>query len=90
MRNRPEHRPALPDCVCLVQIQYAAVQAWDQGQPKSTAKAGEYNHDMSAYKKLAEEAMKLAKDDKLPEAYPKTKELERSSTTGPRTCMRPT
>ncbi len=48
-----------------------------KAEPKSTAKAGEYNHDMSAYKKLAEEAMKLAKDDKLPEAYPKTKELEK-------------
>jgi hypothetical protein len=45
--------------------------------PKAEAKSGDYNHDMSAYKKLAEEAMKLAKEDKLAEAFPKTKELEK-------------
>lgn len=36
-----------------------------------------YNHDMSAYKKLAEDALKLAKDNNLPAAYAKTKDLEK-------------
>ena len=44
---------------------------------KTEAKAGEYKHDMSAYKKLAKEAMVLAKADKLAEAHPKTRELEK-------------
>ena len=44
----------------------------------SAAKAGDYNHDMSEYQKLASEAMKLAGDDKLAEAYPKTKDLEKA------------
>ena len=33
---------------------------------------------MSEYQKLASEAMKLAGDDKLAEAYPKTKDLEKA------------
>ena len=33
---------------------------------------------MSAYKKIAEEALALAKEGKLAEAYPKTKELEKA------------
>jgi hypothetical protein len=37
-----------------------------------------YNHDMSPYKKIAGEAVKLAKEDKLAEAFPKTKELEKA------------
>jgi hypothetical protein len=45
---------------------------------KTQAKSLEYNHDMSEYKKLASEAMKLAGDNKLAEAYPKTKELEKA------------
>ncbi len=45
---------------------------------KPAAKSADYNHDMSAYKTLAEEALKLAKANKLAEAYPKTKELEKA------------
>ena len=45
---------------------------------KAEAKSGDYNHDMSEYKKLASEAMKLAGDGKLAEAFPKTKELEKA------------
>jgi hypothetical protein len=44
----------------------------------TAAASATYNHDMSAYKKLAEEAMKLAKDGKLAEAFPKSKELEKT------------
>jgi len=46
--------------------------------PKGGAAAATYNHDMTAYKKIAEDALKLAKEGKLAEAYPKTKELEKS------------
>jgi hypothetical protein len=45
---------------------------------KTGAKSGDYNRDMSEYKKLASEAMKLAGDDKLAEAFPKTKDLEKA------------
>jgi hypothetical protein len=45
---------------------------------KSGPKAADYNHDMSEYKNLASEAMKLAGDDKLAEAFPVTKDLEKA------------
>lgn len=45
---------------------------------KKGAKSGDYNHDMSEYKRLASEALKLAGEDKLAEAFPKTKELEKT------------
>lgn len=50
--------------------------------PKGAAATAAYNHDMSAYKKIAEEALKLAKEGKLAEAYPKTKELEKAYDNG--------
>jgi hypothetical protein len=50
----------------------------DTAPSKSGAKSGDYNHDMSEYKKLASEAMKLAGDDKLAEAFPKAKDLEKA------------
>ena len=37
-----------------------------------------YNHDMSAYKALAEAALQAVKDGKLPVAVAKTKELEKA------------
>jgi len=49
---------------------------------KTGANSAAYNHDMSEYKKLASEAMQLAGDDKLAEAYPKTKELEKAYDNG--------
>jgi len=39
--------------------------------------AGTYNHDMSAYKKLAQDALEKAKEDKLAEAHPITMQLEK-------------
>ena len=57
------------------------VSCKDNAAPSKTgagAKAADYNHDMSEYKKLASEAMKLAGDDKLAEAFPKTKDLEKA------------
>jgi hypothetical protein len=45
---------------------------------KAGAKSADYNHDMSEYQKLASEAMKLAGDDKLAEAFPITKDLEKA------------
>ncbi len=48
------------------------------GAAKSEGSAAAYNHDMSKYKGLAEDAMKLAKDDDLAKAFPKTKELEKA------------
>jgi hypothetical protein len=58
----------------------------DSGRPasskNSTTTSATYNHDMSAYKKLAEDAMKLANDGKLAEAFPKTKELEKAFDSG--------
>ncbi len=46
------------------------------------ANSGAYNHDMSEYKRLASEAMQLAGDDKLAEAFPKTKALEKAFDNG--------
>jgi hypothetical protein len=55
------------------------VSCSDNAAPSKTgAKSADYNHDMSEYKKLASEAMKLAGDDKLAEAFPKTKDLEKA------------
>jgi hypothetical protein len=54
------------------------VSCKDATAPKGAATTAAYNHDTSAYKKIAEDAMKLAKDGKLAEAYPKTKELEKA------------
>lgn len=45
---------------------------------KRAATALTYNHDMSAYKKIADDALALAKEGKLAEAYPKTKDLEKA------------
>ena len=54
------------------------VSCKDSEAPKAPAMAAAYNHDISSYKKIAEDALKLAKENKLAEAYPKTKELEKT------------
>ncbi len=54
------------------------VSCKDSDATKTPAVAAAYNHDMSAYTKIAEDALKLAKENKLAEAYPKTKELEKA------------
>jgi hypothetical protein len=50
----------------------------DSGVPKGAATPAAYNHDMSAYRQIAEAALQLAKEGKLAEAYPKTRALEKS------------
>jgi hypothetical protein len=52
----------------------SATKSDDSANTPSTAAA--YNHDMSAYKKLAMDAMSLVKDGKMADALAKTKELE--------------
>jgi hypothetical protein len=54
------------------------VSCRDSAAPKRPAATAVYNHDMSAYKKIAEDALKLAKEGNLAEAFPKTKELEKT------------
>jgi hypothetical protein len=54
-----------------------AVPCLASAEAPKTAAAPAYNHDMSAYKKLAEDALKLAQANNLAAAYPKTKELEK-------------
>ena len=44
----------------------------------ATASAAKYKHDMSAYKKLAEDAIQKVKDGKMGAAHSTTKKLEKT------------
>ncbi len=64
-------RPTIISLVCLLVFSISA------GLSAADASAT-YNHDMSAYKALAEAALRAVKDGNMPAALAKTKELEKA------------
>jgi hypothetical protein len=70
----------IPTLMVLSLSALSAVQADDStntpSAPAAPSTPAAYNHDMSAYKKLAMDAMSLVQAGKLPDAHAKTKELE--------------
>jgi hypothetical protein len=66
--------------VLLAGLALVALNAWAAGEPKKgDGKAADYSRDMSSYKKMANDALKLVKDGKLADAHKKMKpELEKA------------
>ena len=64
-------RPTIVAFACLLALSMSSLVSAADGVPT-------YNHDMSAYKVLAEAALKAVKDGKMPSALVKAKELEKA------------
>lgn len=71
IKEIPMLRPSLLALICLLALSLSATLS-------AADAAASYNHDMSAYKTLAEAALQAVKDGKMPTAVTKTKELEKA------------